>query len=244
VIDPLRQSYINTLLLPRTLAGACASLPEFQVGGAAIIDGTQAAYFGNSMGGTIGTSLAALSPDMSRFGLGVAGMDLPVQMPRNYAWPRIEAIFQVAWPRRIDRDLIVVMSAHHWDHVDSSLGPHVLADPLPGSGSPQVLMQIGLYDTDVVNVSSELAARTLGLPELSPTSAPVWGMSASTAPQQNALVVYDEGAAPISDGTIPTPENGVHEKVRLDPRAQQQLATFLLGGGVIDTCHGACTPMP
>jgi hypothetical protein len=245
IVDPLRQGYINTLLLPRTLAGACASLPEFQVGGAAIIDGTQLGYFGNSAGGTIGASLAALSPDITRFGLGVAGMDFPVQMPRNYAWPSIEGLFQAAWPRRIDRDLLVVMSAHYWDLVDSSLGPHVLADRLPGSGTMmQVLMQIGLYDTDVVNVSSELAARTLGLPELSPTSHPVWGLSASAAPQTNALVVYDEGAAPITDGTIPPTENGVHEKVRRDPRAQRQLATFLLGGGVIDTCSGACKPMP
>jgi hypothetical protein len=244
IVDPLRQSYINTVLLPRTLAGACAKLPELQVGGAAIIDGTQPGYFGNSVGGTLGTTLAALSPDITHFGLGVAGMDFPVQMPRNYAWPNIEGVFEAVWSRRIDRDLIVVMSAHYWDLVDSALGPHVLTDRLPGSGSTQVLMQIGLYDTDVVNVSSELAARTLGLPELSPTSDPVWGLSAATAPQQNALVVYDEGAAPITDGTIPSKENGVHEKVRLDPRAQQQLATFLLGGGVIDTCNGACTLMP
>ena len=120
----------------------------------------------------------------------------------------------------------------------------MLADPLPGSGSPQVLMQIGLYDTDVVNVSSELAARTLGLPELSPSADAMWGLPANSAPQKNALVVYDEGAAPITDGTVPTPENGVHEKVRLDPRAQQQLVTFLLGGGIIDTCGGACTSAP
>jgi hypothetical protein len=243
IVDPLRQGYINTLLLPRTLAGACAALPELQVGGAAIIDGTQAGYFGNSLGGTLGTTLAALSPDITHFGLGVAGMDFPVQMPRNYAWPNIEGLFKISWPRRIDRDLIVVMSAHYWDYVDSSLGAHVLADRLPGSGSAQVLIQIGLYDTDVVNVSSELAARTLALPELTPTSHSVWGLSASAAPQPNALVVYDEGAAPITDGTIPPTENGVHEKVRLDPRAQRQLATFLLGGGVIDTCNGACTPL-
>jgi hypothetical protein len=243
IVDPLRQGYINTLLLPRTLAGACASLPELEVNGAAIIDGTQAGYFGNSLGGTLGTTLAALSPDIGHFGLGVAGMDFPVQMPRNYAWPNIEGLFKISWPRRIDRDLIVVMSAHYWDYVDSSLGPHVLTDRL-GSGSPQVLMQIGLYDTDVVNVSSELAARTLGLAELSPTADPMWGLPAVAAQQPNALVVYDEGAAPITDGTIPPTENGVHEKVRLDPRAQRQLATFLLGGGVIDTCNGACAPMP
>jgi len=242
IVDPLRQAYINTLLLPRTLAGACASRPELQVGGAAIIDGTQAGYFGNSLGGTLGTTLAALSPDMGHFGLGVAGMDFPVQMPRNYAWPNIEGLFKISWPRRIDRDLIVVMSAHYWDYVDSSLGPHVLAHRLPGSSPPQVLMQIGLYDTDVVNVSSELAARTLGIPELSPTADPIWGLTAVTAPQPNAIVVYDTGAVPIPDGTIPPTENGVHEKVRLDPRAQAQLVTFLLGGGVTDTCGGACTP--
>jgi hypothetical protein len=105
-------------------------------------------------------------------------------------------------------------------------------------------MQIGLYDTDVVNVSSELAARTLGLPELSPTSHAVWGLAALPAPQENALVVYDMGAAPISDGTIPPTQNEVHEQVRRDPRAQEQLATFLLGGDVIDTCGGACVPTP
>jgi hypothetical protein len=36
----------------------------------------------------------------------------------------------------------------------------------------------------------------------------------------------------------------VHEKVRRDPRSQRQLVTFLRGGGVIDTCGGACTPTP
>jgi hypothetical protein len=244
ISDPLRQSVINTLLLPRTLAGACAAQAALQVGGVAIIDGSRLGYFGNSFGGTLGTSLAALSPDIPRFALGVAGMDFPVQMPRNYDWPEIQPLFEVFWPNRIDRDLLVVMSAHYFDHFDSALAPHALGDPLPGSGTPRILMQIGLYDTDVPNISSELAARTLGLPELSPTSDPVWGLAASAAPKENALVVYGTGAAPITDATIPSKENGVHEAVRLDPRAQQQLTTFLLGGGVVDACGGACVPTP
>jgi hypothetical protein len=244
ILDPLRQSYVNVLLLPRTISGSCGSHPEFQVGGATILDGKNSGYFGNSLGGTLGTSLAALTPDIPHFDLGVAGTDLPVQMPRNYAWPNIDGVFQVYWPERIDRDLIVVMSAEYWDLVDSALLPHALADPLPGSIATNVLIQIGLYDTDVVNVSSELAARTLGVAQLSATPDPIWGLAQNAAPQPNAIVVYDTGAAPITDGTIPPTENGVHEKVRLDPRSQHQLVTFLQGGGVIDTCGGACTPMP
>lgn len=244
ISDPLRQSMVNTLLLPRTLAGACAASPELQVGGRAIIDGTRLGYFANSFGGTLGTSLAALSPDIPAFGLGVAGMDFPVQMPRNYAWGLIEGLFRAYWPRRIDRDLLVVMSANYFDHFDSALGPHALRDPLPGSRTPRILMQIGRYDTDVVNVSSELAARTLGLPQLSPTAVPIWGLDARAAPQDSALVIFDTGAPATDDGTVPSTENGVHEKVRRDPRAQRQLATFLLGGGIVDTCGGACSPTP
>jgi hypothetical protein len=57
-------------------------------------------------------------------------------------------------------------------------------------------------------------------------------------------VVYDLGAAPLPEGTLPAPvENGVHEGVRRDPRAQAQIIAFLHAGGhVVDTCGGACRP--
>jgi hypothetical protein len=243
IIDRLRQGIVNTILLPRAFLG-CASLPQLQANGQPLIDGSDLGYFGNSMGGTMGSVIAALSPDVHRFALGVGGIDFPIMMPRTTRWPQLEAFYRIAYPTRLDRDLLIVMSATQWDLAESSsFATHVLGNPLPGSASASLLFQVGRWDADTTNVASEIAGRTLGLPELTPTAHAVWGLSPMGAPLPSAYVVYDLGAAPFPDGTLPQPENGVHEGVRRDPRAQAQIVAFLRNGGqVIDTCNGACGP--
>jgi hypothetical protein len=244
LIDRLRQALINTLLLPRTIAGACSARAEFQLDGQPIADGGDLDYFGNSLGGTLGHTVAALSPDIQRFALGVAGIDLPLMMPRATGFATLEAIFAEAFPRRIDRDLLIVMTGHVWEFVEGSFAPHVLADPLPGSSTKQVLFQMGLNDTSSTNLASVIAGRTLGLGELTPSSFTVWGLSPLSAPASSAFVVYDLGFPTLPDSTVaPAMANGVHEGVRRDPRAQAQLVAFLhAGGSVVDTCSGACAP--
>jgi hypothetical protein len=244
IIDRLRQGIINTLLLPSAFAGACGNLPQLQLNGQPLVDGSDLGYFGNSMGGTLGSVIAALSPNVHRFALGVGGIDFPVMMPRTTRWPQLEAFFRIGYPTRLDRDLLIVMSATEWDLAESSsFAPHVLADPLPGSTAASLLFQVGRWDADTSNVASEQAGRTLGLPELTPTAHAVWGLTPAAAPLPNAYVVYDLGATPFPDGTLPQPENGVHEGVRRDPRAQAQIVAFLRSDGqVVDTCHGACSP--
>ena len=245
IIDQLRQGIVNTLLLPRTVAGACASLPAFTMNGVPIASTSDLGYFGNSMGGTLGQTVAALSPDISRFALGVGGIDFPVMMPRTNRWSQLQLFYGWGYPTRLDRDLMMIMEANVWDLAESStFAPHVLADPLPGSHASHVLFHMGLYDCDTTNVASEMAGRTLGLEELTPSAHPVWGLPPAGAPLDNAYVVYDLGAQPLPDGTTPAPvENGVHEGVRRDPRAQAQLVAFLhAGGSVVDTCNGPCAP--
>src|SRR5262249_13866811 len=126
----------------------------------------------------------------------------------------------------------------------SAFAPHVISDPLPGSHPARVLFQVGLYDADTTNIASEIAGRTLRLPELTPSVHAVWGLPATAPPLDSAYVVYDLGAASLADGTLPpSVENGVHEGVRRDPRAQAQIVSFLRAGGhVVDTCQGACGP--
>jgi hypothetical protein len=231
ILDRLRQGIVNTLLLPRAVA-ACLPLV-----------GDARGYFGNSMGGTLGPVVAALSPDVHRFAIGVGGIDFPVMMPRTARWPELEAWFRIGYPRRLDRDLLMVMAATQWDLAESSsFAPHVRTDPLPGSQTAAVLYQIGLWDADTTNIASEIAGRTLALPELTPTARAVWGLVPSSAPLDSGYVTYDLGAAPFPDGTRPPTENGVHEGVRRDPRAQAQLVTFLRTGQIVDTCGGACVP--
>ncbi len=246
-LDQLRQGIVNTLVLARTVAGACGGLPAFMSGGHSIVSTTNFGYFGNSMGGTLGITIAALSPDIPRVAVGVGGVDFPVMMPRTAEWATLEQFFVLGYPSRLDRDLLLVMSDEEWEVAESSaFAPHVLASPLPGSTVKNILLQIGLYDADTTNVASEMAGRTLGVPELTPTAHAVWGLTPQSAPQQNAYVVYDLGGARVPDGTWPLPvENGVHEGVRRDTRAEAQIAAFLRPGGqVVDTCGGACGPCP
>ena len=245
ILDKLRQSVVNTVLLARTIVGACAALPAFSAQGALLTDPRDLGYFGNSLGGTMGSTVAALSPDVDRYALGVGGIDFSVMMPRAYGWGQIEYFFKLGYPARIDRDLLIVMSQQEWDLAESSaFAPHVLANPLPGSRAAHVLFQVGLYDTSTTNVASEMAGRTLGLPELTPTSHAVWGLVPASAPLDSAYVEYDLGLPPLPPGTqAPTTDDGVHEGVRRDPRAQAQIVSFLhTEGQVVDTCGGACAP--
>jgi hypothetical protein len=245
LLDKLRQSIVNTVLLARTVVGACAALPAFSVGGAPLGDPNDLGYFGNSLGGTLGSTVAALSPDVDRYALGVGGTDFSVMMPRAYGWQQIEFFFKLGYPARVDRDLLVVMSQAEWDLAESSaFAPHVLASPLAGSRPAHVLFQVGLYDTSTTNIASEIAGRTLGLSELTPTSHAVWGLPPASAPLDSAYIVYDLGRPPLPAGTDPPfSDDGVHEGVRRDPRAQAQIVSFLRAGGrVVDTCGGPCGP--
>jgi hypothetical protein len=231
----------------RAIGLGCASDPAFQSAGTPIMSARAAdwGYFGNSMGGTLGFAVAGLSVDATRFAIGVGGEDFTVMMPRTTRWPQLQAFFAIGYPTRLDRDLLLVMAEQQWELAEASaFAPHLREGPLPGSRPVHILMQVGLYDADVTNVSSELAARTVGLPELTPTAHAVPGLQPGAPPLDSALVYYDLGASPLPDGTLPpAADNGVHEGVRRDPRAQKQLVTFLRdGGAVVDTCSGACQP--
>ena len=222
IIDRLRQGIVTTLLLPRTFAGACAGLPALAT--LPTLSPSDRGYFGNSMGGTLGQTLAALSPDVHRFAIGVGGMDFTVMMPRTHRWPQLETFFQTGYPARLDRDTLLVMEQSTWDLAESStFGPHLLSNPLPGGTTAALLFDVGHYDCDTTNIASQIAARTIGVPD-------------------SSFVVYDLGAAALPDNSLPPPvENGVHECVRRDPREQAQVAQFLpADGGVVDACGGPC----
>lgn len=244
IFDQVSQSVINTLLLPRTLAGACSALPEFQIGGTPVIDGSQRYYYGISQGGNLGPTFAALSDDMDRFVFGVGGISYPIMITRSVHWPDLAAVLAMGYPSRIDRDTLMVMFAHQWDRVEgSTFAPHVLRDPLVGKAK-RVLAQDGLYDVQTPNEGSHLAARTLGLPQASYDVAPVWGLTQYASDSSpNAYVTFDAGVAPVPESTVaPMQDNGVHEGVRRDPRAQKQIDAFLRPNGfVTNVCNGPCT---
>lgn len=246
VMDRVRQSIINTVLLPRSFAGGCADHPALSVDGQPLFDPSERYYYGNSQGAAFGMTVAALSTDIERFALGVGGVSYPIMLPRSVHWPSLEAVLAGFYPRRIERDLAMAMFAHHWDLVEgATFAPHLLADPLPGSPPKRVLFQMGLNDGQTPNVSSEIAARTIGLPQPASAVHSVHGLPSYAGPtSESAYIAYDYGVEPLPVGPVaPAAPTGVHEMVRRDPRAQAQIDAFLRPDGlVVDTCGGPCDP--
>lgn len=252
LVDRVAQSLIGQLLAPRTLAGKCSALPAFRKDGRALIDPDRRYYIGESQGGDFAATLAALSGDMDRFVAGVGAIDYSVITMRSTDFSQggqnsLFAVYAFGYPRRVDRDLLMVMSQHEWERIEgSAFAPHVLDDRLM-PGHPHLLLPIGLYDVGTGNEGSYIMARTLGLSQARFDAAPIWGFPRYALTARDAMVTYDYGVPPVPPATFISPQqdNCVHQLVRRDLKAQAQMDAFLRPGGVVvDVCGGACRDVP
>lgn len=250
ITERLTQGVVNTLVMTRTIAGICADEEAFQTAdGHPYFDSAQLVYHGNSQGGIMGGTVAALSTDMTHFGLGVAGMDYTILIPRSVDYKAYETVFRAWYGDKITRSLIMVMLAQLWEHAEpSAFVGHILHDQFPNSPTnKQVLLQVGLNDAQVNTLAADREARTMGLPLFTPSVIEVQQLDATfTDTSPSGYVIYDVGAEMIPDGaTYADDDTSAHEGVRRDPRAQMQLDAFLQPGGVVQNfCTGTCSPLP
>ncbi|MBZ0120898.1 MAG: hypothetical protein K8H88_28145, partial [Sandaracinaceae bacterium] len=252
--ERLSQAVINVLVLARSMLGVCADLPQMQIpleaGGTAPAYDTGAAYYyGNSQGGIMGGVVAGVSTDIERFALGVGGMSYPLMIKRSVNWNTYGLVMANGYRDALTRDVIMAMSASLWDISEpSTYSPHLVTDPLPGTPPHRILMQIGVGDAQVPNLSAHLQARTIGIPYLTPSpQAPfgLTGVDATMTEVENALVVYQiPGAEPAPPGTrAPPGDNEAHEGVRRSTAAMDQMDAFFRPDGMVtQTCDGICDP--
>ncbi len=249
--ERLQQSVINALVLARSFRGVCSELPEMQVPMAdgstmPAVDPTQLYYYGNSQGGIMGGVLAGVATDIDRFALGVGGMSYPLLIKRSTAWIQYGAVMAVGYRDPLERDLIMVMSASIWDLAEpTTYASHWIRDPLPGTPAHRVLYQIGIGDALVSNVASYMAARTAGLPVVTPSPVMPWGLETTTAPTDSGLVIWSiPGVSPSTPGTrSPGVDNDTHEAVRRTDSARDQIDAFFRPDGVVEhLCDGPCDP--
>lgn len=244
-IDRVLQSLVAMLVLPGVFRSACVNDPLLApLGVAEMLEvGADARtfYSGNSQGAIIGPTIAALAPDIDRFALGVGGMSYPIMIPRSVHFAPLEASLAEGYPRRIDRDLLMVMFSHHWDRFEGAAFAR-LASSQPDA---RFLYQVGVDDSETPNVASEMAARALDLPFLE--SSMLTPTMPAVATDESAFVAYDYGVPAAAEGPTRPEHNCVHEWVRRDPRAQEQMLRFFLDGTVVDTCdpdEGCAPPEP
>ncbi len=170
--DRLRQGMTNTLVLARMLKqGHFNSHPAFQTpGGMPALAGPDAdlGYLGISLGGIMGIYFAAFSPDVANLAVDIPGANFSLMVQRSAAIGLIQTLVNGVNDDPMTQALMWGLLGELWARGEpAGYLTHVTRDPLPGSGAPkQLLMTVARYDGIVPNEASEIAARTLGLPNL------------------------------------------------------------------------------
>jgi hypothetical protein len=256
--DRLRQGMLNTLVLGRMLkTGAFNVSPSFQTPShLPVIDTSDMFYLGASLGGILGTMFAGLSPDIERATVDVPAINFSLLLQRSTDFTPFESLLQttgVSDP--MDAALGISVIHELWVRGDpAALATHVTTDPLPGTNAKKILMTEAFLDPQVSNQGTEIAARTLGLPQLVGSLLPgVAQIPDEAGPLDSAWVIYDTGGYDLSNPAdapfIPPLANLTAQENRCDPHPRsffipasiQQFLAFMQPGGKIENfCHGLC----
>jgi hypothetical protein len=262
VPDRLQQSFLNFLFLGRAMdtRSGFASDPAFQdAHGHPLIDVRGGLHYdGNSQGGINGGALTAIAQDFTRAVLGVPGMNYSTLLQRSVDFAPFQQIEDGYYPDPEDQQIIFGLLQMLWDRGEADgYAQHLTSDPLPHTPAHTVLMHVAFADHQVSNAAAEVEARTIGARLYQPALAPgwtdevhpYWGIpSLPNHPYRgSAMVVWNSGAAfnpPPTNLAPDGPQYGddPHEFPRAQPEAQQQKATFLLTGFVVDVCGGKPCP--
>ncbi len=212
-IERQHQGVLNFMVLARLMIqpDGFASDPAFQVGGESVIDPSDVFYDGNSQGGILGGVLAAFSQDVTRFVLGVPGINYSTLLRRSTDFDPFNLILENTYPNGFDRATLMSVNQMIWDQTDpSGHVNHVTSDTYPNTPAKKLLYQVAFGDHQVAPLTVEVAARSNGAllrePALSPTKVlpdvdPYYDIPAIPAYPYDgsAVVIWDSGnpAPPI-----------------------------------------------
>ncbi len=227
-----------------TAPDGLVSDPAFQLDGEPLIDTRELYFYGISQGGIEGGTYMALSTDTVRGVLGVGASNYSTLLQRSTDFGTFLVLLQASYPDELDQAVGYSLIQQVWDRADpNGYETHIVRDPLPGTPAKKLLLQVGVYDSQVSNIATEIQVRSMGIPNLAPTVLPLFEVPEMEAPfDGSAFVPYDVDAVPSPlTNTPPASDNGVHEAVRRLDAAQRQIDAFLRPDGRIENfCDGPC----
>ncbi|MEK6606908.1 MAG: hypothetical protein AABZ30_04530 [Myxococcota bacterium] len=241
--DKLRQAIVNAAVLARLVRDRFRTDENFQIDGREVIDDTTIHYWGISLGGIMGGSLAAYSPDIERFALGVPGGNWAMMIQRSSNWPEFGLTLYGSYTDRLDNIVLLAMFQTGFEFSDPyTTAPRVLSDPLPGVGEKRILMYEAVGDSQVPNIATETVARTMGIPLLAPPVHGVFGLEERKGPVDSAIVLYDLDLepAPSTSNAGSGADNGSHGLTNIQPAVHRQIRALFEEGTIENTCDGAC----
>jgi hypothetical protein len=171
--ERLHQGLLHHLLLGRLLGDPVdgfASDPAFQFAGTPIIDTSEVFYSGGSQGGIFGLTIMAVAENFERGFLAVPGANYSTLLHRASPFRPFLALLEVNYPDRLDQQLLVGLAQQLWDRADPiAYLPHVIPGTLSTPPFPhKVLLHMARCDSQVSNLGTEIALRSLGIPQVAP----------------------------------------------------------------------------
>ncbi|MBI4517868.1 MAG: hypothetical protein HY699_18835 [Deltaproteobacteria bacterium] len=258
--DRLRQGQLNTLVLARMLKTAAFHVdPAFRTpAGVGVLAGPEqeAYYFGASLGGIMGLMFAALSPDITSANVDVPAINFSLLLQRATPFLEFELALKLTGITDPMQTALGIGLIHElWVRGESAAyATHITTNPLPGTNAKNILMTMAWLDQQVSNAGTEVAARTLALPNLAGSLMhDLAQIPDRPGPLPSALVVYDTGSFDLSNPEhapfVPPLANLQPEPNPCDPHGLrgfipasiEQLLHFLQPGGeIVNFCDGTC----
>lgn len=245
VPDRLCQGFLNMMLVTRMMRGGFAKDLLVQFNGTSGIDTRTSYYFGGSEGGILGATFMAVTPDVLRGGLEVAGQPYNLLLNRSVDFDPYWAYIKSVYPNALDVQLLLGTAQMLWDRGEpTGYSEHIVDDPLPGTPSHEVLLQLSIGDHQVTTLGGHLMARAIGTPNLKPVNRTIFGIAEVDAPVTgSALIEYHFGNAPEPLTNVPARDGqDPHGRMTEVPAAAQVLQHFLETGVVEQYCQGPCDP--
>ena len=261
--DRLRQSEANTLVLARMMRdGLFNQSPWFQRSdGSGVLPGRAEPeyYWGVSLGGIMGLFFGSLTPDVERLNIDVGASNFSMLLARAEPFrPFEDTLLSFLQPNKSTQAQIIQLIGELWTrgepagyvaHV-TGLNPH--APPLPGSIPKKIMLTLARFDHQVSNQASEIAARTMRLPNLIGSAEfgkP--GIPDLPGPLDSAVIYYDPGGLvpgvddafipPLADLFVGINQCDPHAETLTIPAQLDQLAAFFQPDGQLtNLCDGLC----
>ena len=188
MIDRVQEGMLAFLYLGRLMAHpeGLVTNPAFQnAQGQPVLKTGHTYYDGNSQGGIIGGSLAAVMVDGTRASIGVPGMNYSTLLQRSTDFgrgtddecppsrmptpsdptnlPSYACLVYKAYPNEAERQLVFALMQMLWDRGEADgYAWHMTSDPLPDTPAHTVLMNLAFGDHQVSNWAAAVEARTIG----------------------------------------------------------------------------------
>lgn len=251
IVDRLKQSFVNHYVLSsyvRTELADAAFMADPDAEGTAYTSGSNLAFYGISLGHILGSSMVSVSDQLTRAVFSVGGGPLTFAMSRAAPFSTLVGLLSSQLGTPVDIQKFVALSSLQLEAVD----PMAWADQLVVNDlgdepfEREILAQIGIGDSFVPWLASEMWRAATGLSIGTPTPFELLPFNAIALPTEDDAVVYfDFGLEDPLPGTfseIPPSDATVHSGVRESSAGQEQVDIFIRTGEIVDTCDGLCDP--